>query len=50
MQAEKHTAQPDVLQERVQEMAARMAHLQPKDVGTNAAQAIGCQVQMLTCR
>ena len=44
MQAEKHTAQPDVLQEQVQEMAAHMAHLQPVNVDNNAAQATGCQV------
>ena len=44
MQAEKHIAQPDVLQEQLQTMAARMAHLQPENAGTNAAQATGCQV------
>lgn len=49
MQADKHTAQPDVLQGQVQEMAARMAHLQSENVGTNAAQATGCQVCFHGC-
>ena len=49
MQAEKHTARLGGPQEERQTMAARMAHLQPENMGTSAAQPVGRQVQLLTC-
>ena len=48
MQAEKYTAQLDGPQEQRQTMAARMAHLQPENMGTSAAQRVSRQVQLLT--